>query len=99
MCGRITPRFAAADGGRKLDGSNPVRKIDLLSEVSEVNKLTNAEIQKNVLSLKNDFENWYFQQFGNGEGLYFISNGDDAGYKTAEINCLWIGFCAGRLTA
>jgi hypothetical protein len=28
---RITPRFAAAVGGRKLDGSNSVRNIDLLS--------------------------------------------------------------------
>jgi len=26
----VTPRFAAADGGGKLDGANSVRNIDLL---------------------------------------------------------------------
>jgi len=32
----VTPRFAAAVGGRKLDDSNSVRNIDLLSEVISV---------------------------------------------------------------
>ncbi len=31
FCDSITPRFAAADIGRKLDGANSVRNIDLLS--------------------------------------------------------------------
>ena len=32
----VTPRFAAAVGGRKLDGSISVRNIELLSGASEV---------------------------------------------------------------
>ncbi len=95
----VTPRFAAAGNKRKLDDSNSVRNIDLLSEVDEVEKLKSIDIISTVTSLQSDFESWYFAQFGNGAGLNFISNGIDAGYERTEINCLWIGFCAGRLTA
>jgi DNA replicative helicase MCM subunit Mcm2 (Cdc46/Mcm family) len=38
----ITPRFAAADISRKLDDSNSVRNIDLLSGAGEVIKIDGA---------------------------------------------------------
>lgn len=44
---------------------------------------------------KRDFEAWYFAQFGNGIGLNF----DEDGYENETINAMWIGFCAGRMTA
>ncbi len=45
--------------------------------------------------LRADFEYWYFAQFNNGIGLNFT----DEGYENETVNALWIGFCAGRLTA
>ena len=53
----------------------------------------------NTEKLKTEFEKWYFKQFGNGAALKFITIGEDSGYENTHVNCLWIGFCAGRLTA
>ena len=53
----------------------------------------------NTEKLKTEFEKWYFKQFGNGAALKFITIGEDSGYEDTHVNCLWIGFCARRLTA
>lgn len=48
-----------------------------------------------IEKLRKDFEDWYFSQFNNGIALEFLCDG----YENQTVNALWIGFCAGRMTA
>jgi len=76
----ITPRFAAAAGGRKLDDSNSVRNIDLLSGASEVRKKfkifysnDNQDPEKAGKQYKTSGKDMLVM---NAEGIFFVFNGE-----------------------